>query len=264
MWVDGNFNASSGSARSTTNRTSSRTDPRPGHRDPANPGDALWRRFRSRHGRRMSNSADNWEYKFDCSKEIPVIKFPSPLQLTSPESAVEARGRLEGRFISSHACASRRSQAARAGVRRIRGVLRPAAGAVLHAGSGERLRRWTGHARVAADSKAGITLRMSSASVRRVWSVCRSSRTSRCSTWWRSKSPLPRTPSRRRPAPVPRLGRDSRWTHSIAIQIEAGGASIAWVTRRPDRTGDVLDRCLPALGHRHQRHEHWEEQRQIA
>ena len=30
----------------------------------------------------MSNSADNWEYKFNCSKEIPVIKFPSPLQLT--------------------------------------------------------------------------------------------------------------------------------------------------------------------------------------
>jgi hypothetical protein len=30
----------------------------------------------------MSNSADNWEYKFDCSKEIPVIRFPSPLQLT--------------------------------------------------------------------------------------------------------------------------------------------------------------------------------------
>jgi hypothetical protein len=30
----------------------------------------------------MSNSPDNWEYKFDCSKEIPVIKFPSPLQLT--------------------------------------------------------------------------------------------------------------------------------------------------------------------------------------
>jgi hypothetical protein len=30
----------------------------------------------------MSNSPDNWEYKFDCSKEIPVIKFPSPLELT--------------------------------------------------------------------------------------------------------------------------------------------------------------------------------------
>jgi hypothetical protein len=30
----------------------------------------------------MSNSADNWEYKFNCSKEIPVIKFPSPEQLT--------------------------------------------------------------------------------------------------------------------------------------------------------------------------------------
>jgi hypothetical protein len=30
----------------------------------------------------MSNSADSWEYKFNCSKEIPVIRFPSPLQLT--------------------------------------------------------------------------------------------------------------------------------------------------------------------------------------
>jgi hypothetical protein len=30
----------------------------------------------------MSNSPDNWEYKFNCSKEIPVIKFPSPTQLT--------------------------------------------------------------------------------------------------------------------------------------------------------------------------------------
>ena len=30
----------------------------------------------------MSNSPDNWEYKFSCSKEIPVIKFPSPEELT--------------------------------------------------------------------------------------------------------------------------------------------------------------------------------------
>jgi hypothetical protein len=30
----------------------------------------------------MSNAAGSWEYKFNCSKEIPVIKFPSPLQLT--------------------------------------------------------------------------------------------------------------------------------------------------------------------------------------
>jgi hypothetical protein len=30
----------------------------------------------------MSNSADNREYKLNCSKEIPVIKFPSPEQLT--------------------------------------------------------------------------------------------------------------------------------------------------------------------------------------
>jgi hypothetical protein len=30
----------------------------------------------------MSNAPDNWEYKFNCSKEIPVIKFPSPDELT--------------------------------------------------------------------------------------------------------------------------------------------------------------------------------------
>ena len=30
----------------------------------------------------MSNSPDNWEYKLSCSQEIPVIKFPSPVQLS--------------------------------------------------------------------------------------------------------------------------------------------------------------------------------------
>ncbi|MCC6325821.1 MAG: hypothetical protein DCC43_08185 [Candidatus Brocadia sp.] len=30
----------------------------------------------------MSNAPLSWEYKFNCSKEIPVIKFPSPTQLT--------------------------------------------------------------------------------------------------------------------------------------------------------------------------------------
>lgn len=30
----------------------------------------------------MSNTPASWEYKFNCSKEIPVIKFPSPLQLS--------------------------------------------------------------------------------------------------------------------------------------------------------------------------------------
>jgi hypothetical protein len=29
----------------------------------------------------MSNSPDDWEYKFNCSQEIPVIKFPSPDEL---------------------------------------------------------------------------------------------------------------------------------------------------------------------------------------
>ncbi|MEO6316669.1 MAG: hypothetical protein ABIU63_03595 [Chitinophagaceae bacterium] len=30
----------------------------------------------------MSNAPDNWEYKFSCSQEIPVVKFPSPFQLS--------------------------------------------------------------------------------------------------------------------------------------------------------------------------------------
>ena len=30
----------------------------------------------------MSNSPDNWEYKFHCSQDIPVIRFPSPEELT--------------------------------------------------------------------------------------------------------------------------------------------------------------------------------------
>jgi len=30
----------------------------------------------------MINSPDNWEYKFHCSKEIPVIQFPTPEELT--------------------------------------------------------------------------------------------------------------------------------------------------------------------------------------
>lgn len=31
----------------------------------------------------MTNSADSWEYKFNCSQEIPVIKFPSPALLAA-------------------------------------------------------------------------------------------------------------------------------------------------------------------------------------
>jgi len=30
----------------------------------------------------MTNSPDNWEYKFCATQEIPVIKFPSPLELS--------------------------------------------------------------------------------------------------------------------------------------------------------------------------------------
>ena len=32
----------------------------------------------------MSNNADSWEYKFEASKEIPVIKFPTPESASDP------------------------------------------------------------------------------------------------------------------------------------------------------------------------------------
>jgi hypothetical protein len=83
MWVDGNFNASSG------------LDPKydvPNLQfgpilDPvvqilkilaALTGDD----FDNGMDVGMSNSPDNWEYKFHCSQDIPVIRFPSPEELT--------------------------------------------------------------------------------------------------------------------------------------------------------------------------------------
>jgi hypothetical protein len=83
MWVDGNFNASSG-INTKFDKPNLQFGPildpvvdilrvlatltGEGFDDGMNVG--------------MSNSPDNWEYKFNCSKEIPVIKFPSPTQLT--------------------------------------------------------------------------------------------------------------------------------------------------------------------------------------
>jgi hypothetical protein len=83
MWVDGNFNASSG--------VSTKYDkPHLQFGPILDPVVEILRVLAMLSGEDfdrgmnvgMSNSADNWEYKFNCSKEIPVIKFPSPLQLT--------------------------------------------------------------------------------------------------------------------------------------------------------------------------------------
>jgi hypothetical protein len=83
MWVDGNFNASSG--------VSSKYDkPHLQFGPILDPVVEILQILATLSGDDfdrgmdvgMSNSADNWEYKFNCSKEIPVIKFPSPTQLT--------------------------------------------------------------------------------------------------------------------------------------------------------------------------------------
>ena len=83
MWVDGNFNASSG--------VSTKYDkPHLQFGPVLEPVVEILQILATLSGDDfdrgmnvgMSNSADNWEYKFNCSKEIPVIKFPSPLQLT--------------------------------------------------------------------------------------------------------------------------------------------------------------------------------------
>ena len=79
MWVDGNFNASSG--------VSTKYDkPHLQFGPILDPVIEILQILATLSGDDfdrgmdvgMSNSADNWEYKFDCSKEIPVIKFPSP------------------------------------------------------------------------------------------------------------------------------------------------------------------------------------------
>ena len=83
MWVDGNFNASSG--------VSTKYDkPHLQFGPVLDPVVEILQILATLSGDDfdrgmsvgMSNSADTWEYKFNCSKEIPVIKFPSPLQLT--------------------------------------------------------------------------------------------------------------------------------------------------------------------------------------
>lgn len=83
MWVDGNFNASSG-----LNPKYDKPDLQFGPMlDKAKDilrilaalsGDD----FDNGMDVGMTNSADSWEYKFNCSQEIPVIKFPSPALLT--------------------------------------------------------------------------------------------------------------------------------------------------------------------------------------
>ena len=83
MWVDGNFNAASGSA--------AKYDlPHLQFGPVLQPVIDILQILATLSGDDfdrgmdvgMSNSADNWEYKFNCSKEIPVIKFPSPELLT--------------------------------------------------------------------------------------------------------------------------------------------------------------------------------------
>ena len=110
----------------------------------------------------MSNSADNWEYKFSCSKEIPVIKFPSPLELTlnpNPPLKLEAGLKVGFYFNEMLALPSDLKQ------------LVPAAGAYVGFYGRLQVQCFTlGVASVygvgqvnlgiAADSKAGITLDM--------------------------------------------------------------------------------------------------------
>ena len=110
----------------------------------------------------MSNSVDNWEYKFNCSKEIPVIKFPSPEQLTlnpNPPLKLEAGLKVGFYFNQMLAIPTDLKQ------------LVPAAGAYVDFYGRLQVQCFTlGVASVygvgqvnlgiAADSKAGITLHM--------------------------------------------------------------------------------------------------------
>jgi hypothetical protein len=110
----------------------------------------------------MSNSPDNWEYKFSCSKEIPVIKFPSPEQLTlnpNPPLKLEAGLRVGFYFNQVLAIPSDLKQ------------LVPACGAFVEFHGGLQVMCFTLAAAsvyavgqvtlgIAADTKAGISLHM--------------------------------------------------------------------------------------------------------
>jgi hypothetical protein len=83
MWVNGNFNARSGALTAYDK-------PRLEFGEVLKPAIQILQVLAMLSGEDfdrgmdvgMSNSPDNWEYKFNCSKEIPVIRFPSPTQLT--------------------------------------------------------------------------------------------------------------------------------------------------------------------------------------
>jgi hypothetical protein len=82
MWVDGNFDAASSVDPKYNNPNLQFSDLLQTAKDILQvlatlTGDD----FDSGMNIGMSNSPDNWEYKFDCSMEIPVIKFPSPEEL---------------------------------------------------------------------------------------------------------------------------------------------------------------------------------------
>ena len=111
----------------------------------------------------MSNSPDNWEYKFNCSKEIPVIKFPSPEELTldpNPPMKLEAGLKVGFYFNEVLSVPTDLKQ------------LVPACGAYVEFYGGLHVQCFTlfevasvyavGQVTlgIAADTKAGITLRM--------------------------------------------------------------------------------------------------------
>jgi hypothetical protein len=163
MWVDGNFNASSG--------VSSKYDkPHLQFGPILDPVIEILQILATLSGDDfdrgmdvgMSNSADNWEYKFDCSKEIPVIRFPSPLQLTinpNPPLKLEAGLKVGFYFNAMLALPGDLKQ------------LVPACGAYVEFYGRLQVQCFTlavasvyavGQVTlgIAADSKAGITLRM--------------------------------------------------------------------------------------------------------
>ena len=207
----------------------------------------------------MSNSADNWEYKFDCSKEIPVIKFPSPLQLThQSEPAAEARGRPEGRLLLQRGALRSRPTSSSSC---------PACGAYVEFYGRLQVQCFTlavasvyavGQVTlgIAADSKAGITLRMKFGFGAEI--VVGLPVVANVSVLYMVEVEVTiadNGASRRGPPAVPRLRRDLRRADRH-LHPDRGRRRRRSRRRRDDahRAGDVLDRRLRALGDRHQRH----------
>ena len=96
----------------------------------------------------MSNKAGSWEYKFEASKEIPVLKFPMPPFDNDPNAPLKLEAGLKlGAYFNAALTITQRSERSAAERRRLPGFLRTPLGHVRLAFDRDGLRGRPGESR---------------------------------------------------------------------------------------------------------------------